>query len=112
MLSTRGTESVPSIRADAIDVEGATTTIVDVRNQTEWNAGHLPGAIHIPLTRIAEHIDELRDAGPLVVHCQGGARSVIAASVLRAAGITDVTNVDGGYPAWLRGNSNANVRAP
>jgi hydroxyacylglutathione hydrolase len=112
MLSTRGTESVPSIRADAIDVESGRATIVDVRNQAEWDAGHVPGAIHIPLTRIAEHIDDLRDAGPLVVHCQGGARSVIAASVLRAAGITDVTNVDGGYPAWLRANSNASVKAP
>jgi hydroxyacylglutathione hydrolase len=108
-LSPHGTESVPSIRAGALDVESTRATIVDVRNPVEWNAGHLPGAIHVPLTRIAEHLDELRDAGPLVVHCQGGARSVIAASVLRAAGITDVTNVDGGYPAWLRANSSANV---
>jgi hydroxyacylglutathione hydrolase len=110
-LSPSGTESVPSIRAAAIDVESTRATIVDVRNPAEWSAGHVPGAVHVPLTRIAEHVDELREAGPLVLHCQGGARSVIAASVLRAAGVTDVTNVDGGYPAWLRSSASTNVSA-
>ena len=95
-------ESISSIAADELASGRARGTIVDVRTATEWNAGHIPGALHVPLMQIAEHVDRLRGAGPLVLHCQGGARSVIAASVLRAAGITDVTNMDGGYPAWLR----------
>ena len=66
-------------------------TIIDVRSEAEWNEGHIPGARHFPLTQLAARADELRDAQPIVVHCQGGARSSIAVSVLRASGIHDVT---------------------
>ena len=53
-----------------------------------------------------EGLGELRGLGPIAVHCQGGSRSAVAASVLRSAGFADVVNVDGGYSAWLRaGNS-------
>jgi len=61
----------------------------------------VPGAIHIPLPDLAERMADLPD-GPLVLHCQGGSRSVIAASLLLAAGRQDVTNMEGGYTAWRR----------
>ncbi|MDB4884208.1 MAG: beta-lactamase domain protein, partial [Gemmatimonadetes bacterium] len=110
-LAPHGMANIPVIAA--ADVVGGPTgvTIVDVRTPAEWNAGHIPGAVHVPLTRIADHLNELRDAGPLLVHCQGGARSVIAASVLRSAGIENVTDVEGGYPAWLHGTAAAAERS-
>jgi hydroxyacylglutathione hydrolase len=75
--------------------------IIDVRAASEWAEGHVPGALHVPLPELADRIDELPD-GPLILHCQGGSRSVIAASVLEAAGRTDVANMEGGYAAWRR----------
>ena len=62
--------------------------------------GHLPGARHIPLGRVAASAEELRKAGALVVHCETGSRSAIAASILLARGITSVANLTGGFNAW------------
>lgn len=77
-----------------------TVTVVDVRGRSEWDAGHLPGARHIPLGRIASSAGELKRAGPIVVQCETGSRSAIAASVLLAGGITNVANLTGGFNAW------------
>jgi rhodanese-related sulfurtransferase len=85
--------------ADAANERGA--QIIDVRGASEWEEGHVPGAMHIPLPDLADRMADLPD-GPLVLHCQGGTRSVIAASLLLAAGRQDVTNMDGGYAAWRR----------
>jgi hydroxyacylglutathione hydrolase len=94
--------TLPSIPASALSAEkGRGTTVLDVRNRSEWEEGHVPGARLVPLAELPARLEELRDAGRIAVHCQGGARSAVAASVLRAAGFRDVTNVDGGYAAWL-----------
>jgi hydroxyacylglutathione hydrolase len=74
--------------------------VVDVRGRAEWEAGHLPGVPNIPVGYLAERLAELPTDRPLVVHCQGGARSAIAASVLQARGFTNVVNLVGGYAAW------------
>ncbi|HEX7917759.1 MAG TPA: rhodanese-like domain-containing protein [Gemmatimonadales bacterium] len=76
--------------------------IVDVRARSEWDAGHLKGAIHIPLPELADRMQELPTDQPLVLHCQGGSRSMIAASLLQAHGVSDVTNLTGGYGAWVK----------
>lgn len=78
--------------------------VLDVRNRSEWSDGHIPGAVHIPLAELATRVEELRDHArrPIAVHCQGGSRSAVAASVLQAAGFSDVANVEGGYAAWVR----------
>ena len=78
--------------------------VLDVRNRSEWNEGHIPGAVHIPLAELVARVHELRaHAGrPIAVHCQGGSRSAVAASVLQASGFDDVANVEGGYSAWAR----------
>ena len=95
--------ALSSVSAGAIGSEAPRgVTLLDVRNRSEWEEGHIPGARLLPLPELTSRLDELREVGPIVVHCQGGSRSAVAASVLRAAGITDVTNVEGGFTAWLR----------
>jgi hydroxyacylglutathione hydrolase len=76
--------------------------VIAVRSATEWNEGHVPGAVHVPLAHLTSQLSELRGRQPIVTYCQSGARSVTAASVLRAAGIADVSNADGGFDAFLR----------
>jgi hydroxyacylglutathione hydrolase len=73
-----------------------------VRGAAEWASGHVPGAVHIPLAELPARVGELPRDRPIAVHCQGGTRSAIAASVLRAHGVDDVTNVRGGYGEWAR----------
>ena len=93
-----------SVLAQVAPGEAATdadATIVDVRGASEWAEGHVPGALNIPLPELPDRMAELPE-GPLVLHCQGGSRSVIAASLLLAAGRADVTNMEGGYSAWSR----------
>jgi hydroxyacylglutathione hydrolase len=75
--------------------------VIDVRADNEWNAGHLPAAVHIPLGRLADRVAELPKGQPLIMQCAAGGRSAIAASVLRRAGFADVSNLVGGYQAWV-----------
>jgi hydroxyacylglutathione hydrolase len=74
--------------------------LIDVRNANEWAAGHIAGATHIPLGRLADRLDEVPRDKPIVLQCAGGARSMIGASVLRAHGFDRVINLTGGYGAW------------
>ena len=76
--------------------------VVDVRGHAEWAAGHLPGATNIPLGYLAERIGELPTDRLVLVQCQGGSRSAIAASVLERHGCPQVANVIGGIVAWQR----------
>ena len=75
-------------------------SVVVVRGAAEWGAGHLPGVPNIPLGYLADRIGALPTDKPLVVQCQSGARSAIAASVLRARGMKNVVNLVGGFADW------------
>ncbi len=81
-------------------IERGDVQVIDVRGHAEWNLGHLPDVPNIPLGYLADRIRELPSATPIVVHCQGGARSAIAASVLQAHGVHNVINLVGGINAW------------
>jgi hydroxyacylglutathione hydrolase len=74
--------------------------IIDVRGRAEWEAGHIPGVPNVPLGHLTDRLSELPADRPLVVQCQAGARSSIAASVLLARGVRNVVNMTGGYAAW------------
>jgi len=90
-----------SITAHALSSLG-NAEIVDVRGESEWNAGHIPGARHVFLGDLPYAADELPRDRPLVVSCQGGTRSSIAASLLRARGFSNVINHAGGFADWQR----------
>ncbi|HEX4936819.1 MAG TPA: rhodanese-like domain-containing protein, partial [Gemmatimonadaceae bacterium] len=75
-------------------------TIVDVRAADEWAQGHIPGARHAPLGRLPESLPHLAGAERVVMQCQGGSRSAIAASLARRHGVTAVANLRGGFAAW------------
>jgi rhodanese-related sulfurtransferase len=70
-------------------------SVLDVRRVSEWRAGHLVGAVHIPIHEIVARMDEVPD-GEVWVHCASGYRASIAASVLAASG-RRVVSVDDSY---------------
>jgi rhodanese-related sulfurtransferase len=81
---------------------GDAFTLIDVREESEYAAGHLPGAVHIGKGVIERDIEaKVPDpATPLVLYCGGGFRSALAADVLQKMGYTNVTSMDGGWRAW------------
>jgi hydroxyacylglutathione hydrolase len=104
-LAARGVRvaTVPQLTVDdaAGHLAAHDAVILDVRNATEWASGHLPSAIHIPLGYLSERLDDVPSDRPVVVHCQGGGRSAIAASLLHRAGRGNVSNMVGGFQAWM-----------
>lgn len=76
--------------------------VIDVREQAEWNKGHIPNARHIPLGDIEKRVAELEKfkSKPLILSCATGSRSGAAAATLRKAGFEKVFNLAGGVPAW------------
>jgi hydroxyacylglutathione hydrolase len=77
-------------------------TVLDVRGRSEWDAGHIPGAANVPYGHITDRIAEIPRDRPVLVYCETGSRSAIAAGVLRAHGYDDVLNVRGGFSEWER----------
>lgn len=73
--------------------------LLDVRNRTEYAAGHIPGATQLSAGRVMWHLDELPTSGTILTYCQSGVRNSVAASALRAAGY-DVVEIEGSYTAW------------
>lgn len=92
--------SIPQAMPRGVATRDDHVAVIDVRNDQEWQAGHVPGARHIPLGYLVDRIAEVPRDRSVIVHCQAGARSAIAASLLRRAGINDVTNMVGGFGAW------------
>ena len=79
---------------------GAAPIVVDVRSEAEHAGGHIAGALNIPLTHLDERIGEIPSGKPVAVHCEGGYRSAIAASLLQKLGRRHVFDLVGGYKAW------------
>jgi glyoxylase-like metal-dependent hydrolase (beta-lactamase superfamily II)/rhodanese-related sulfurtransferase len=76
------------------------SAVLDVRERGERPAGSIANSIHIPLGELARRAHELPRDRRLLVHCAGGYRSMIAASVMEAAGLTNVADLSGGFGAW------------
>jgi hydroxyacylglutathione hydrolase len=75
-------------------------TLIDIRNPGEREQGAIPGATHLPLAQLRDNLAEVPTDKPIVVHCAGGWRSSVAASLLRANGFQDVSDLRGGYNQW------------
>lgn len=97
-------DTVPSVDAAAAIAQVAGGALMlDVREQSEWDDGHSPDAVLIPLGELADRVGELDQDRRLVVVCHSGARSARATSFLRDAG-RDAVNVSGGMVAWRAAN--------
>jgi hydroxyacylglutathione hydrolase len=88
--------------SELLDRQRRGHVVLDVRNASEFRAGHIPGAVHIPLGRIPDAAGSLPGDSPIVVHCQGGGRAHIAHSVLCKLGFRDVANFGGGFADYQR----------
>jgi rhodanese-related sulfurtransferase len=74
--------------------------VIDIRARREWTAKHLNDSINIPLTELHKRLTEIPRDRPLAVHCAGGYRSSIAASILSQYGLTNLVELAGGIAAW------------
>jgi rhodanese-related sulfurtransferase/glyoxylase-like metal-dependent hydrolase (beta-lactamase superfamily II) len=79
---------------------GPKPVVLDIRSEAEHANGHVEGSINIPLPKLEDRLSEIPTDRPVVVHCEGGYRSAIGASVLQKHGITGVYDLVGGYKAW------------
>lgn len=96
----RSASRVTASGAAALLDSGTDVQVVDVRGPGEHTDGALPGAVNLPLPRLRTTLAQLDRDRPVLVHCAGGYRSSIAASLLRARDFTDVSDLIGGYTAW------------
>jgi rhodanese-related sulfurtransferase len=74
--------------------------LIDVRETDEYESGHLPRAVHIPLGDILARAEEISKDLPVVLVCARGGRSGMAAEQLASVGFTDLYNIQGGTIAW------------
>jgi rhodanese-related sulfurtransferase len=79
-----------------------TFTLIDVREESEWANGHLPGAVHMCKGIIERDIENAvpQKATPIVLYCGGGYRSALVADNLQKMGYNNVISMDGGWRAW------------
>jgi rhodanese-related sulfurtransferase len=77
-------------------------TVLDIREAREMTGSKIIGSIHIPFSQLKDRIGEIKadKSKPLVVYCARGQRSLMAGSTLKAAGFTQLFNLNGGFKAW------------
>lgn len=88
---------------DAFDyIEQVEPFLLDVRRQDEFDLGHIDFAVLIPVTELAERLDELPANldTPMIIYCAAGVRGNFALSLVKLAGYTNVRNMSGGFNAW------------
>jgi hydroxyacylglutathione hydrolase len=89
--------SIPAAQLNELKTLG--TTILDVRTEAEYATGHVQGAVNMPLDYINEHMPDLNKEHTYAVHCAGGYRSMVFASILKARGFDNVVDVQDGFNA-------------
>ena len=86
-------------REEAQQMIDAGAQLVDVRADHEWDAGRIPGAVHLPLAELAERAGEIERDRPVVLYCRGGNRSTMATAALAEAGY-DAAKLSEGIVGW------------
>ena len=99
MSETELTETTVSPDAVAERISAGDAQVVDVRTHEEHEAGHIAGALHIPVDELHARAPELDKDTPVVAYCRGGDRSASAADALRASG-WQAYSMEGGLLAW------------
>lgn len=101
-MNTRTSITAPSIAAVAAQMlrREASAFLLDVRGFDEFAAGHAAGAVCVPLPDLERRAGELPTDRPVLVMCQSGGRSAIATARLRALGMDNIFDVEGGFNAW------------
>ncbi|MBX6764155.1 MAG: rhodanese-like domain-containing protein [Rubrobacteraceae bacterium] len=98
-----GGSSVPDLSPreayEKLSSDGA--VLLDVREYDEWEAGRVPGALHIPLGELQERRQDLPQERQILTICRSGSRSAMAAKMLSEGGV-DVANVSGGVRSWKK----------
>jgi sulfur-carrier protein adenylyltransferase/sulfurtransferase len=99
----REIEEVDASRASDL-IDDGQYAVVDVREQAEWDEGHLPRAVHIPRGSLESRIEQTVPdrSQPIILYCAGGSRSAFAARTLEELGYENVASLAGGYTDWKR----------
>ena len=92
----------PSIDADTLAAikDRDDVVVLDVREQWEYDEGHIPGVVHIPMNDVPARISEIPTDGTVIVSCRSGNRSSVITGFLREEGFSNVHNLDGGIVGW------------
>lgn len=80
-------------------IRGGEALALDVREPNEWDAGHIPGATHVPMDEVQRRVGELPTDRPVIAVCRSGGRSGRVANKLRSRGF-EIENLEGGMLAW------------
>lgn len=99
--ASKETDTIDSISATQLEKQYKTEkpTVIDVRKPAEFETGHIENAINLPLDFINDHLAEFPKDKTAYIHCAGGYRSMIAASILKSRGWQHVVDIAGGYAA-------------
>lgn len=100
-LRRLGTPSIDVAELEARLADGS-VRVLDVREDSEFRSGHVPGAIHVPVKRLPDRVAKLKRDKPYAVICASGSRSRGAANLLLDAGFEGTVSVAGGTSAWAR----------
>lgn len=95
------TDKTPEVDLDQLDAAGDDVVVIDVREQSEYVRGHVPGAVLMPMAQLPHRMAELDRSKLHFVICASGARSEVMTRMLRQAGF-DARAVAGGTMAWVQ----------
>src|SRR5262245_49865555 len=102
-LVSRVERVTPAQAAERL-ASSAPPVVIDVRGPGEWDGGHIEGSLNIPLPALRRRMDDIPAGKPILLHCQSGYRSMIAASLLLRDGVRNFVDLDGGIAAWTKEN--------
>ena len=94
--------TTPTLTLDEVTTQLGTNhaVLLDVRTEREWQQGHAPGSLNLPVGDLEQRLDGLPRDRSIIVHCQTGGRAAIASSLLQSHGFDQVKLFPGGFAEW------------